>query len=172
MAVGKLYERNGKMMTINQIAKETGLSAESVRRQIRKKGSANLVVRKNSEEALPPRMNGKQYSWSELGRMVGVSGETMRHRIRDIGMSVEEAVTHKKCAHFRSDAANEKIRCSESVKQDILKAWDCGEKSIEDVERMTKCPMAVISVVLPVDEILEQERRDVLRKFGYAVKGR
>lgn len=171
MAVGKLYERHGKMMTIKEIAAETGLSIESVRRQIKKKGDATLVGRDESK-ILPPLMNGKQYSWSELGRMAGVSGETMRHRIRDIGMSVEEAITHKKCAHFRSDTANEKIRCSESVKQDILKAWDCGEKSIEDVARMTKCPIAVISVVLPVDEILEQERRDILRKFGYRVKGR
>ena len=172
MAVGKLYERHGKMMTIKEIAAETGLHIESVRRQIKKKGDANLVCKDNENIILPPLMNGKQYTWTELGKMAGVSGETMRHRIRDIGMSVEEAITHKKCAHFRSDTANEKIRCSESVKQDILKAWDCGEKSIEDVARMTKCPMAVISVVLPVDEILEHERREVLRKFGYSVKGR
>ena len=43
MAVGKLYERNGRMMTINQIAAELGLSIETVRRQIKKKGDANLV---------------------------------------------------------------------------------------------------------------------------------
>ena len=48
--------------------------------------------------------------------------------------------------------------------------WDCGERSIEDVERITGLPRTIISVVLPVEDILEQERRDALRKYGYAVR--
>ena len=93
MAVGKLYERNGRMMTINQIAAELGLSIETVRRQIKKKGDANLVGRDNLREIPPPLTNGKQYSWAELGKMAGVSGETMRNRVLRMGMNVDEAIS-------------------------------------------------------------------------------
>lgn len=171
MAVGKLYERNGRMMSINQIAAETGLSAETVRRQIKQKGDANLVGRDNAYEAPPPLKNGKQHSWAELAKMAGVSVETMRKRILRIGMDADEAISIGKFQRQRAGARTIP-RCSESVKERILQFWDCGERSIEDVERITGYPMAIISVVLPVEDILEQERRDALRKFGYRVKGR
>ena len=93
MAVGKLYERNGRMMSINQIAAETGLSAETVRRQIKQKGDANLVGRDNAHEAPPPLKSGKQHSWAELAKMAGVSVETMRKRILRIGMDADEAIS-------------------------------------------------------------------------------
>lgn len=169
MAVGKLYERNGRMMTINQIAAEVGLSIETVRRQIKKKGDANLVGRDNLHEIPPPLTNGKQYSWAELGKMAGVSGETMRNRVLRMGMNVDEAISVGKYP-LRSNDAKKKIRCSENAKEQILKLWDCGERSIEDVERITGYPRTIISVVLPVEDILEQERRDALRKYGYAVR--
>lgn len=167
MAVGKLYERNGQMMTINQIAAETGLSAETVRRQIREKGDANLVARGNVREM--PQVNGKQYSWEELGRIAGVTGETMRNRVMRSGMSIEQAISLGKYQKLQSDPQIP-TRCSESVKERILQLWDCGCRSIEDVERMTWYPMTIISVVLPVEDILEQERRDALKKYGYAVR--
>ena len=44
--------------------------------------------------------------------------------------------------------------------------WDCGERSIEDVERITGLPRTIISVVLPAGDILEQERRGVIGKVG------
>ena len=168
MAVGKKYERNGQMMTISQIADETGLHIETVRRQILKKGDANLVGREQVQETPPPLMNGKQYTWTELGRMAGVSHQTIRDRIHN-GMTAEEAVAGKKRKRYPSQKGP---RCSEETKQELLKLWDCGERCIEEVERRSGVPREIISVVLPVDEILEQERRDVLRKFGYAVKGR
>lgn len=168
MAVGKLYERNGRMMSINQIAAETGLSNESVRRQIKKKGDANLVGRDNLHE-IPPLANGKRYSWTELGKMAGVTAETMRKRVLSVGMKVDDAVALGKYQK-RSGTPQDPPRCSESVKERILQLWDCGERSIEDVERITGYPMTIISVVLPVEDIMEQERRDVLRKFGYSVR--
>lgn len=169
MAVGKLYERHGKMMTIKEIAAETGLHIESVRRQIKKKGDANLVCKDNENIILPPLMNGKQYTWVELGKMAGVSGEAMRNRVLRMGMNVDEAIAIGKYP-LRSNDAKKKIRCSENAKEQILKLWDCGERSIEDVERITGYPRTIISVVLPVEDILEQERRDALRKYGYAVR--
>ena len=169
MAVGKLYERHGKMMTIKEIAAEIGLSIETVRRQIKKKGDANLVGRDNLHEIPPPLTNGKQYSWAELGKMAGVSGETMRNRVLRMGMNVDEAIAIGKYP-LRSATACNPTRCSESVKERILQLWDCGERSIEDVERISGVPMARIRVVLPVEDILEQERRDALRKYGYVVR--
>lgn len=175
MAVGKLYERHGKMMTIKEIAAETGLHIESVRRQIKMKGDANLVCKDNENIILPPLMNGKQYSWVELAKMAGVSHETMRNRVLRKGMTVEDAVAlgkHRKPPDppSQDSPSQDPSRCVYSIKEKILQMWDCGERSIEDVERITGYSMAVISMVLPVDEILEQERRDALRKYGYAVR--
>lgn len=170
MAVGKLYERHGKMMTIKEIAAETGLHIESVRRQIKKKGDANLVCKDNENIILPPLMNGKQYSWVELAKMAGVSHETMRNRVLRKGMTVEDAVALGKHRKPSDPPAQDQSRCVDSIKEHILQMWDCGERSIEDVERITGYSMAVIRMVLPVDEILEQERRDALRKYGYAVR--
>lgn len=170
MAVGKLYERHGKMMTIKEIAAETGLHIESVRRQIKKKGDANLVCKDNENIILPPLMNGKQYSWAELAKMAGVSHETMRNRVLRQGMTVEDAVALGKHRKLSDPPPQDPSRCVDSIKEKILQMWDCGERSIEDVERITGYSMAVISMVLPVDEILEQERRDTLRKYGYAVR--
>lgn len=170
MAVGKLYERHGKMMTIKEIAAETGLHIESVRRQIKKKGDANLVCKDNENIILPPLMNGKQYTWVELGKMAGVSPETMRNRVLRNGMAVKDAVSIGKHRKPPDTVSQDPSRCTDSIKEKILQMWDCGERSIEDVERMTGYPMAIISVVLPVEDILEQERRDALRKYGYAVR--
>lgn len=170
MAVGKLYERHGKMMTIKEIAAETGLHIESVRRQIRMKGDANLVCKDNENIILPPLMNGKQYSWVELAKMAGVCTDTIRRRVLQKGMTVEDAVSLGKNQKPLDSALQEPSRCTDSIKEKILQMWDCGERSIEDVERITGYSMAVISMVLPVDEILEQERRDALRKYGYAVR--
>ena len=166
-AVGKLYERNGRMMTIRQIAKETGLHVESVRRQIKKYGNANTVGREQAQESPPPLLNGRQYTWTELGMMAGISTQAMRDRILRMGMSVEDAVFNRK---YQQRAQPENIlRCSEKTKQEILKLWDCGERSIEEVAQRSGVSMEIISVVLPVEEILREERRDVLRKYGYVV---
>lgn len=133
MAVGKLYERNGRMMTINQIAAEVGLSIETVRRQIKKKGDANLVGRDNLREIPPPLTSGKQYSWAELGKMAGVSGETMRNRVLRMGMNVDEAIAIGKYplrsndAKKRSDAAKTPRSRSSSFGTAVrgaLKTWN------------------------------------------------
>ena len=145
----KRYEFHGQMLTIAEIAKETGLTAAGVQTRIWR--GIPLETARRFE---PVMFHGKESSWKEIEQLSGISESTIRARMRKLGCTIEQAVDIGKCKRGRK---------KRPIAEDILQAWNEG-LTINEIAAVTGCTRRQINYYLPVAEL---EKREVLRKYGY-----
>lgn len=145
------YPFRGKMCTTGEIARALGCTSETVRWHI-KRGEApdDIVVNTRLSDSLDSR-----------ARAAGIPSYVLRRRMEKHGMTLEEAVAMGPGKRYTKHRIS-----AETQEADILRARQ-GSKPIEDVMEITGLSRTQVAKVLPVDEIEEDEKRQVLRRYGY-----
>ena len=154
----------GRMETVPNIAKELGIKPQSVRERIKKGKSLEDPV----GHCVSVTYKGQRMSYRELSRITGITESTLRHRIHENGMTVEEAVATP--THHKRGFRLSKKRAGIVVEQAILKAWNRGEYTVEEVMDMTGYDRHTVAAVLPVRDLEVDElkaKREVLHRYGY-----
>ena len=145
----KEYEYHGHMMTIAEIAKETGLTMAGVKSRIWKG-----IPLERSRRYEPVIFHGQESSWKEIEQISGICEMTIRARMKKLGCTTEQAV---------AIGNRKRGRAKKDIEEDILQAWKEG-MTIAEIIAVTGCTRKQIDFYLPVEEL---EKREVLRKYGY-----
>lgn len=145
----KEYEFHGHMMTISEIAKETGLTIAGVKSRIWKG-----IPLERSRRYEPVIFHGQESSWKEIEQISGICEMTIRARMKKLGCTIEQAV---------AIGNRKRGRAKKDIEEDILQAWKEG-MTIAEIIAVTGCTRKQIDFYLPVEEL---EKREVLRKYGY-----
>ena len=145
----KEYEFHGHMMTIAEIAKETGLTIAGVKSRIWK----GIPLERNRRYE-PVVFHGRESSWKEIEQISGICETTIRARMKRFGCTIEQAVDIGNCQRGRK---------RNDFEEEILQAWKEG-MTIAEIIAVTGCTRKQIDFYLPVEEL---EKREVLRKYGY-----
>lgn len=145
----KRYEFHGQMLTVAEIAKETGLTAAGVQTRIWKGIPIEMARRFE-----PVMFHGKESSWKEIEQLSGISKSTIRARMRKLGCTIEQAVKIGKRKRGRE---------RRFIAEDILQAWNEG-LTVQEIAAVTGCTRRQINYYLPVEDL---EKREVLERYGY-----
>ena len=145
----KRYEYQGGQYTMGELMEMSGLSRESIRKKL---AAGEPLLRR------APRITymGEPTTYEALSRQFGIKAATIKARVAH-GMTVEEAVM----------PLQKRRQITPEDERRILQLWCGGDRSIDYVMQETGFSRSELSQILPVDEIEEDEKRRVLRRYGY-----